>query len=119
MSSFPHKAGSQGRFSQKVFFFFPLRTFSNVGKKATLAVTRWSKHWATLHWSALGFQLSCCAVKSPKHAIVSPEIALAAETNADKCSSWLFVISSFLRVKAPNLRGDALIRWNRADSLLK
>src|SRR6266516_1059917 len=67
---FPQKAGSHGRLSQKVFFFSPLRIFSKIGKKASLAVTRWSKHWPTLHWSAPGFQLSCCAVESPKHANV-------------------------------------------------
>src|SRR5438034_1734003 len=79
ISIFPQKAGSHGRLSQKVFFFSPLRTFSKVGKKAALAVTRWSKHWPTLQWSALGFQLSCGAVKSPNPARVSSVIAFAAE----------------------------------------
>src|SRR5207237_8243090 len=78
---FPQKAGSHGRLSQKVFSFSPLRTFSKIWKKASLAVTRWSKHWATLHWSALGFQLSCCVVKSLKPASVSSLIAFAAEIN--------------------------------------
>src|SRR6185295_8486419 len=66
ISTFPQKAGSHGRPCQKVFFFSPPRTFLKIGKKASLAIARCSKHWATLHWSALGFQLSCCADKSPK-----------------------------------------------------
>ncbi len=42
-------------------------------------VTRWSKHWAILHWSAPGFQLTCCVAKPPKPARVSSVIAFAAD----------------------------------------
>src|SRR5437867_11595205 len=49
-------------------------------------VTRWSKHWAILHWSAPGFQLSCCVAKPPKPARVSSVIAFAAEIKAAKSS---------------------------------
>src|SRR5437870_2429142 len=95
MSIHPKKVGKTGRLSQKVRGFSPLMICSIIGKYDSLAVIKWSKHCPMSQLSAFGFQLSCCAVKSPNVCCASATILPASAIKLDKPSSDLLITPSY------------------------
>src|SRR5207247_10853497 len=83
MSIHPKKVGKTGRLSQKVRGFSTLMICWIIGKYDSLAVIKWSKHCPMPQLSAFGFQLSCCAVKSPNVCCASAAILSAAAIKLD------------------------------------